>query len=134
MNFRRRGRIASEVSTSSLNDIMFFLLLFFLITSTLVNPNVIPLNLPNATGERRVQAKKNITVSIDEGRKYYINRQPYDAENIQAGLKAVFDANPNAEPVVLLNADETVPVSDVVTVMRAGRALNAKVLLAVKDE
>ncbi len=63
MNLRRRNRAHSEVSTHSLNDIMFFLLLFFLIASTMANPNVVKLMLPSAKSNQAV-IKKPISVSI----------------------------------------------------------------------
>jgi biopolymer transport protein ExbD len=70
MNLRRRPRTTSHVNTDSLNDILFFLLLFFLIASTLVNPNAIKLMLPKAAPDK-VKGTKNITVSIDAYHNFY---------------------------------------------------------------
>src|SRR5690349_2388240 len=99
MNLRRRNRITSEVSTSSLNDIMFFLLLFFLITSTLVNPNVIKVLLPKHTGKGVVQSK--VTVSIDAESHFYLNRVPITEENLLPALET--ELKNQAEPIILLN-------------------------------
>ena len=75
MNIKRKRHFKPEVSTSSLNDIMFFLLLFFLIVSTLSNPNVIKLLLPTSKAAQNLN-KQQITISITKDKKYYIdNRQ-----------------------------------------------------------
>jgi biopolymer transport protein ExbD len=134
MNFRRRDRVVSEVSTSSLNDIMFFLLLFFLITSTMVNPNVIKLTLPKATNKAVVQ--KNVTVSIDKEGAFYVNKIKTDVNSLADALQSELSKLKNAakEPVVIINADESVPIKDVVKVMVIGKKINAKVLLATQKE
>jgi len=130
MNIRPRNRTAYEVNASAMNDIMFFLLLFFLITSTLVNPNVIKLMLPKATNKAVVN--KNITVNIDARENFYINKTPVDKNNLADGLQKAL-ANLK-EPVVVINADRTVPIDDVVRVMVIGKKLNAKVILATQPQ
>ena len=130
MNIRPRNRTASEVNASAMNDIMFFLLLFFLITSTLVNPNVIKLMLPKATNKEVVN--KNITVNIDARENYYINKTPTDKANLASGMQlALMNLK---EPVIVINADRTVPIDDVVQVMVIGKKLNAKVILATQPQ
>src|SRR3978361_572980 len=75
MNLRKKNRGASaEVHTSAMNDIMFFLLLFFLIASTVTNPNVIKLMLPKSSSGQSV-SKKTITVSITKDLKYYVDKK-----------------------------------------------------------
>ena len=130
MNLRRRNRITSEVNASSLNDIMFFLLLFFLITSTLVNPNVIKVLLPKHTGKGVVQSK--VTVSIDAESHFYLNRVPITEERLLPALEA--ELKNQAEPVIMLNADGRVPFDEIVKVMAAGQKLNAKVIARTQKE
>ncbi len=130
MNIRPRNRTPYEVNASAMNDIMFFLLLFFLITSTLVNPNVIKLMLPKATNKAVVN--KNITINIDARENFYINKIPIDKNSLADGLQKAL-ANLK-EPVVVINADRTVPIDDVVRVMVIGKKLNAKVILATQPE
>ena len=74
MNLRNKSKFRAEVSTSSLSDIMFFLMLFFLITSTLVNPSVIKLTLPSANHHQTVR-KTEVAVSITKELRYYINNK-----------------------------------------------------------
>ncbi|MEN9347834.1 MAG: hypothetical protein RLZZ77_1345, partial [Bacteroidota bacterium] len=73
MKINRRNRRNAEVSTHSLNDIMFFLLLFFLIISTMANPNVIKVLLPEAKDNQAKEASKTIQLTVDADRVYYLD-------------------------------------------------------------
>jgi len=114
---------------SALNDILFILLLFFLIVSTLANPNVIKVQVPKATSNTK--ARQTVVVSINADRQYYIgtNRVPF--ERLHDALKPAL-ANENLEPTIVINADKTVPVEDLVNVMEIANRLGAKVVLATK--
>jgi len=85
MNLRRKSKLHVEVSTHSLNDIMFFLLLFFLIVSTLVSPNVIKLILPNAQSSPAV-SKKTISVSVNADKQYFIDNQEVPFGSLESTL------------------------------------------------
>ena len=87
MNLRRRHKIPPEVSASSMRDIMFFLMLFFLIASSVVNPNVIKLLLPKAASGQSV-AKKTISVSITKDLQYYVEKKLVPADQIEALLNS----------------------------------------------
>src|SRR5687767_15969349 len=76
MKFRKKHNEASEVFTDSLNDILFILLMFFLIVATLANPNVVKVGLPRGTKDTK--AKQNIMVSIDKDQNYYISSTRID--------------------------------------------------------
>src|SRR5215475_1714451 len=96
MKFRKKHREQSEVFTDSLNDILFILLMFFLITTTMANPNVVKVNLPRGTKD--VKAKQNIMVSIDKDQNYYIGPKKIDKSMVDTILgleikrmKAVID-------------------------------------------
>ncbi len=127
MNLRRRHKIAPEVSTASLNDIMFFLMLFFLIASTVVNPNVIKLLLPKAASGQSV-AKKTISVSITKDLQYYVEKQPVAANEIESVLNSYLSKAD--ELTVILYVDQTVQIQDIVNVMDISNKLKVKLVLA----
>ena len=118
MNFRRRPRITSEVSTSSLNDIMFFLLLFFLITSTMINPNMIKLSLPKATN-KVMENNKNVTVSIDSVGNYLVNKKKIDLDRLPSAIQVELNKLKlvDKDPVLIVNADKSVKWDNVVKVI-----------------
>ena len=70
MSFRRKHKEESEVFTESLNDILFILLMFFLIVATLANPNVVRVGVPK--GSKDTKSRQDIMVSIDKNQQYYI--------------------------------------------------------------
>lgn len=115
--------------SSALNDILFILLLFFLIVSTLANPNVIKLSLPKA--KSNTKARQTVVVSINQNREYFVgtNRVPF--ERLKETLIPAL-ANEDVEPTVVINAEKSVPVEDVVNVMEIANDLGAKVVLATK--
>lgn len=129
MNLRGKNKFKAEVSTSSLSDIMFFLMLFFLITSTLVSPSVIKLTLPSSKYHQTVR-KTEISVSITKEALYFINKQQVSFENIEMELGKLIG---NAENVtVVLRCDSQVPVQDLVNVLQIGNKMKIKMILATK--
>lgn len=130
MNLRKRSRALPEVSTASLNDIMFFLLLFFLIISTLVNPSVIKLTLPNS--EKNIQVtKKRIEVQVDKDLKYYINNTPISFADLEPAI-LIEMKRLNNDATVVLNLDKSLSVQDLVDVLQIGDKLKVKMILATK--
>jgi biopolymer transport protein ExbD len=133
MKIERRKARTAEVYTASLNDIMFFLLLFFLIISTMVTPAAIRVLLPNAATSEKVVTKKNINLIITKDLRYYIN----DAEFPKSGLESALGAalakekagNPDVEMNVLLQADKSLSLQDVVDVIDMGNKLQVKMIL-----
>lgn len=125
----KRHKRQAEFHNSALNDILFILLLFFLIVSTLANPNVIKLQLPKATSNTK--ARQTVVVSINEKGDFYVgtNRVPY--ERLQSTLSPAL-ANENLEPTIVINAEKSVPVEKIVNVMEIANKLGAKVVLATK--
>jgi biopolymer transport protein ExbD len=132
MNLRKKhSRASAEVHTSAMNDIMFFLLLFFLIASTVTNPNVIKLMLPKSSSGQAV-SKKTITVSVTQDLRYYVEKKevPVDAlQSTLAGYKNI--AN---ELTIVLHVDRTVAIQDVVQVMDIAQKLNIKLVLATEPK
>ncbi len=129
MNLRKRTRLTAEVSTSSMNDIMFFLLLFFLIVSTLVSPNVIKLFLPNATPAGVVN-KEPITVTVSEKMEYYVENQMVAVENMESTLKNAIIGK--QEPTIILKVDKAASVQNLVDLLDIGNRLKIKMVLATK--
>ena len=128
MNIRRKSRPGAEISASSLTDIMFFLMLFFLITSTLVSPNVIKLLLPNAVSGKSI-AKKNVTLSVNEELSYFIDNKPVLYSNIESKLQEVTFGT---ESTIILKVDQTVPVQNLVDLLDIGNRLKIKMVLATQ--
>lgn len=127
MKLRRKQKFAAEVATSSLNDIMFFLLLFFLIISTVANPNVIKLLLPKAAASQQL-SKKQVTLSVDSNKQYFIDKKPVDPANLENELKTIMVGI--AEPTVVVRFDKTLTVQDLVDVLQTGAKLNIKMVMA----
>lgn len=128
MNLRKKQRgVTAEVHTSAMNDIMFFLLLFFLIASTLTNPNVIKLLLPKSSSGKPV-SKKTVNVSISKDLKYTVDKKPVtlaDLPTILTGYKKLA-----TELTIILYVDKSVAIQDVVEVMDISQKLDIKLVLA----
>ncbi|WCT13698.1 ExbD/TolR family protein [Mucilaginibacter jinjuensis] len=132
MNLRTRGKRASaEVHTSAMNDIMFFLLLFFLIASTVTNPNVIKLMLPKSSSGQSV-SKKTITVSVTKDLRYYVDKK----EVLEADLSTTLASYKTmaTELTIVLYVDKTVAIQNVVSVMDTAQKLNIKLVLATEPK
>lgn len=130
MNLRRKNKFTAEVSTSSLNDIMFFLLLFFLIISTLVNPSVIKLLLPNSRQSQQVN-KQQITVSVTKDLQYYVNNVPVSFGDLEKAI--AFEVKRLNDATVVLRFDNALSVQDLVDVLQIGDRLKVKMILATKS-
>lgn len=128
MNLKRRLRGHAEVHTGALNDILFILLLFFLIVSTLANPNVIKLSQPKAKSDTK--AKQTVVVSIDANNQFFVGTSKVNLEELKARLQPIL-AKESDQPSVVINADKNVPIENVVAVMRVARELGARSVLAV---
>src|SRR5215831_17312485 len=128
MRFRRTTRLRAEVMTSSLNDIMFMLLLFFLIISTMVNPSVIKLTLPKSDNAEQTVAKKMVTLSVDRNMNYAVDDKPIAFPDLESVLaKKLSTMN---EPTIVLRVDNLLTIQDVVDVIAIGTKLHAKMVLA----
>lgn len=128
MNLRRRHKESAEVHTGPLNDILFILLLFFLIVSTLANPNVVKLSQPKSKSDTK--AKQTVVVSINANKQFYVGTTPVTIGELKTKLQP-FLAKETDQPSIVINADKSVPVDDIVQVMRIARDLGARTVLAV---
>lgn len=132
MNLRKRQRgVSAEVHTSAMNDIMFFLLLFFLIASTVTNPNVIKLLLPKSSSGKSV-SKKTIVVSVTKDLKYYVDRKQVSVADLPAKLASYKPLATNL--TIVLYVDKTVAIQDVVQIMDIAQKLNIKLVLATEPK
>lgn len=133
MNLRKRLRERPEVYTGSLNDILFILLLFFLIVSTLANPNVIKVNNPK--GQKDTKAKQNIVVSIDKDQKIYLGQTPV-ADISALDTLIITEVNKfrniSDTPSVVINADTIAYYGEVFRIMQAAKRAGARVVANVQ--
>ncbi|MGD0340623.1 MAG: biopolymer transporter ExbD [Bacteroidales bacterium] len=129
MNVRRNRQFKPEVSTSSLNDIMFFLLLFFLIVSTLSNPNVIKVLLPNSKSAQDI-AKQQINLTVTADKRYYINQKEVQFPQLEQEL---IDQTKNIEnPTIILRFAKSLNIQDLVDVLEIGVRRNFKLVMATE--
>ncbi len=132
MNLRKRQRgVAAEVHTSAMNDIMFFLLLFFLIASTVTNPNVVKLLLPKSSSGQSV-SKKTINVSISKELVYTVDKKQVSVNDLPAVLSGYKKLA--TDLTIVLYVDKTVAIQDVVSVMDVAQKLNIKLVLATEPK
>ena len=137
MAIKRTTRVDSGFSMSSMTDIVFLLLIFFLVTSTLINPNALKRLLPKSTGQ--VSAKATVSVSIKHWHdtdtfSYHINgdETPIRFDRIEDELIELLQTED--DPTFSIYADETVPVKEVVAVMNIAKRNHYKVIMATSPE
>jgi biopolymer transport protein ExbD len=131
MNLRSKNKPVAEVFTSAMNDIMFFLMLFFIIISTLLNPNVIKLNLPSAKNTQSIH-KKEILLSVNRDLQYFVNNKQVPFEQLQTVLG--IETSKDKETFVVLRCDNSLAIQELVKVLEIGNKLNVKMILATKKE
>ena len=136
MAIKRSTKVLSEFSMSSMTDIVFLLLIFFLVTSTLINPNALKLLLPKSTGQ--VNAKATVSVSIkdwgEDRYTYHINgdETPLTYEAVEDGLVELLQSE--EDPTFSIYSDESVPIKEVVGIMNIAKRNHYKVILATQPE
>ncbi len=129
MNFRKQNRFKPEVNTSAMNDIMFFLMLFFLIISTLLNPNVIKLTLPSSRNNQAIHHKE-IVLSITKELQYFIDNKPVQSAELESVLQQNISHSQDA--TIIIRCDNSLSVQDLVNVLQIGNKLKVKMILATK--
>jgi biopolymer transport protein ExbD len=131
MNLRnRKHRFSAEIGASSMSDIMFFLMLFFLIVSTLVNPSVIKLMLPKAKSSQTL-SKQQFTLDVAPDKTYYLNNRLLAFDQIEPQLKSMISGI--TEPTIVLRVDQTLTVQDLVDILEIGNRLKVKMVMATKQ-
>ena len=127
MRVRRNKRFHTEIAASALSDIMFFLLLFFLIISTLANPNVIDLVLPKADSNQTTD-KTHVSLSVTKDKQYYIDKQQVAFEEIEAALSAKVTST--GDKTVIVRVPKDLEVQDMVNLLEIGVRLKLKLVIA----
>ena len=125
MKIARRHKEHAEVSTESLNDIMFFLLLFFLIISTLANPSILKLTTPGKNVVSENKAK--IVLEVDANHQYIVNKLPIPFTDLESALKVEMTRTQTSS--IILAFDNTLSIQDLADVMQIGYGLDAKMVL-----
>ena len=128
MNIRGRNKITPEFNMSSMTDIVFLLLIFFMLASTLVTTNAIDILLPKASG--KTENKKSVAVSIKKDLTYFIEQKQVKTNQLEANLIKILQQEKT--PTIVLRAEKSVPVENVVKVMDIANRNKFKVILAVK--
>ena len=128
MNFRNRLKARPEVHTGALNDILFILLLFFLIVSTLANPNVIKVSNPKAKSDAK--SKQTVVVTVDKDQRVYLGQKETTMQQLEADLK-IFLARETDKPSVVINGDSTAHLGTAIRVMQVIKRLGATPVMAV---
>jgi len=113
---------------SSMTDIIFLLLIFFMLTSNFVTPSGLPVSLPSSKSSTIVMQKISVTITPDL--QYFVNDKPTAFENIESELAGLLSGTAQGEGVVVLHVDKTVPVEHLVKVAGIATQLKAKVTLA----
>ena len=120
---KSQNKIKIEANSSSMSDLVFLLLIFFMITSTLISPNAVKLMLPQSNS--KTMAKQNVTVYIDEGNNYYVGETPVQPAELESFIGTGIEPGVD-DACVVLRADKNVPVQYVVNVIDAVNSLNGK--------
>ena len=130
MNLRGRNKVSPEFSMSSMTDIVFLLLIFFMLTSPAITPEALDLVLPKAKG--KTTTKQNVAVSITKDLQVYINKERVSNSALEQRLKAELAGV--EDPTIILRAEEGVPIERAVDVMDIANRNRYKIVLAVKPE
>lgn len=130
MNLRGRNKVSSEFSMSSMTDIVFLLLIFFMLTSPAITPEALDLILPQAQG--KTTNVQNVSVSITKDLQFYINSERVSASGLEQKLREHLAEEEN--PTIILRAEEGVPIEKAVNVMDIANRNQYKIVLAVQPE
>ncbi len=127
ISFRKKKDVTAEVFTSAMNDIMFFLMLFFIIISTLLNPSMIKISLPSSQSSQSIH-KKEINLTVTREMNYFVNNAQVTYETLEPQLKKELSIHPEA--IIMLRIDKGLSVQDLVNVLAIGNKLNTKMVLS----
>ena len=130
MDIRGRNKVNPNFNMSSMTDIVFLLLIFFMITSTLVTTSALDILLPKASG--KTENKKSTSVSITKDLSFFIENKKVSENQIEQNLLATLDGKEN--PTIILRAEEGVPIEKAVKIMDIANRNRFKVVLAVRPK
>ena len=130
MALKRRSKVNPNFSMSSMTDIVFLLLIFFMVTSTLIAPNALKLLLPKSS--HQTSASAITTISITEDLNYYIETTQVPLEDIEGILQHKFQSQGVEEPTISLHCDQNIPLHAMVRVMNIAKDNKWKIILATQ--
>lgn len=130
MNLRGRNKVSAEFNMSSMTDIVFLLLIFFMLTSTMVTTNALDLVLPKAKG--KTDSNKNIAVSINKKLEFFIDKEQVPEAELETKLLSLFTID--SSKAIILRAEEGVPIEKAVNVLDIANRNQIKVVLAVRPK
>jgi biopolymer transport protein ExbD len=128
VKLKGRNKVSPDFSMSSMTDIVFLLLIFFMLTAN--SPNALDLLLPKAKGKST--NTQNVSVSINKDLQYFVNNQRINGEYIEIELKKALEGQEN--PTIILRAEESVAIKEAVNVMDIANTNGYKVILAVRPK
>lgn|SRR5680860_118447 len=126
MKLKGRNKVSPDFSMSSMTDIVFLLLIFFMLTAN--SPNALDLLLPKAKGKST--NTQNVSVSIDKNLQYFVNNEKINGDYIEVELKKALEGQD--KPTIILRAEESVAIKEAVHVMDIANRNSYKVILAVR--
>lgn len=130
MDIRGRNKINPNFNMSSMTDIVFLLLIFFMITSTLVTTSALDILLPKASG--KTENRKSVSVSITKNLSYYIDNKKVNESKLEQDLLSLLSKKES--PTIVLRAEEGVPIEKAVKIMDIANRNRFKVILAVRPK
>ncbi len=128
MDLKSKHKIEAAFSLSSMTDIIFLLLIFFMLTSTFVTPSGLPVNLPSSKSSTIVLQRVSVTITTDL--RYFVNDKRSSFTQLEQDLREALEGQ---EGVVVLHVDKSVPVEHLVNVAGIATSMNAKVTIATKQ-
>lgn len=130
MNLRGRNKVSAEFNMSSMTDIVFLLLIFFMISSPVVTPEALDLILPKAKG--KTTHNQNLAVSIDKNHAIFVNNKKVEKSELEGELRRQFAHQEN--PTIILRTENSVTIQEAVDIMAIAKDNNYKIVLAVKPK
>ncbi|PCI94304.1 MAG: biopolymer transporter ExbD [Flavobacteriales bacterium] len=130
MAIRSKNRVSTNFNMSSMTDIVFLLLIFFIIASTLISPNSLDVELPKAS--HVAPRPQTVSVSITADLKYHVNENEVNEQEIESQLLALVEGEEN--PGIILKADKSVPIENVVVIMDIANRNKLKLVLATSSK
>ncbi|WP_338409277.1 biopolymer transporter ExbD [uncultured Flavobacterium sp.] len=129
---KTRNKVSTEFNMSSMTDIVFLLLIFFMLTSTMVTTNALDLVLPKAKG--KTDSNKSISVNINKKLEFYIDKNPVQETELESQLLAILPTGNDNGRALILRVEEGVPIEKAVFVMDIANRNQIKIVLAVNPK
>jgi biopolymer transport protein ExbD len=129
MNLQSKHKVETAFSMSSMTDIIFLLLIFFMLTASFVTPSGLPVNLPSSQSSNIVMQKVSITITKDL--RYFVNDERTNIRRLPDDLKAALKGQ---EGVVVLHVDKSVPTEHLIRIAGIATSLKARVSVATRPQ